>query len=334
MCNRDDVSGVKAPGLIDVYVPKGAKLIINAEHVYVGDCVDKHPEGTIELISRDEVQPLKTRSSRAAAKKLAIKGRTWWYRGFTNAIPNTQEWGIRIGDEVIIKDEVWNKVDMCLYTDEHVIGEKPVFHYDVQTIAYIKDDGNNVCVIRDPEETVIRAMSAYLVYEWEPYYLYKFGEVADSGIYGKEDRGYPYEIKDISEITNSGIKYRYFKADVSRNKYGSSFPNITPTYEYVEGIGHPTNFMLMPFGGGRLETKGFGFPELTYVTEGEDNHVIFEAAGGDKLWEMAGVESVVADPKAGAEQWFNMQGVAISRPDAPGLYIRRTGSKSEKVLIR
>lgn len=58
--------------------------------------------------------------------------------------------------------------------------------------------------------------------------------------------------------------------------------------------------------------------------------MIFEAAGGEKLWEMAGVESVVADPQTGPVQWFNMQGVAISQPDAPGLYIRRIASKSEK----
>ena len=107
-----------------------------------------------------------------------------------------------------------------------------------------------------------------------------------------------------------------------------------PMYEYVEGIGHPEFFMLMPFGGGYSDTIGFQNPELAYVTEGEDNHVIFEAAGGEKLWEMAGVESVVADPQTGAVQWFNMQGVAISQPDAPGLYIRRIASKSEKVLIR
>lgn len=92
--------------------------------------------------------------------------------------------------------------------------------------------------------------------------------------------------------------------------------------------------MLRPAGGGLSETTGYDPPELTYVTEGEDNHVIFEAAGGEKLWEMAGVESVVADPQAGAVRWFNLQGVAISSPDAPGLYIRRTGSKSEKVLVR
>ena len=44
----------------------------------------------------------------AAEKKLAVKGRTWWYRGFRRNIPKTQEWGIRIGEEVTIKDEVWN----------------------------------------------------------------------------------------------------------------------------------------------------------------------------------------------------------------------------------
>lgn len=269
-----------------------------------------------------------------AEKKLAVKGRTWWYRGFRRNIPKTQEWGIRIGEEVTIKDEVWNKVDMCLYTDEFVIGEKPVLHHDVQTIAYIKDDGHYVCAMHDPGQSLIAAMAPYIAYEMDyPFYLYTFGNVSESGLYCSEALGESYKIKEISEITNSGIKYRYYKAEVIKNK-NPFFYESMPMYEYVEGIGHPEFFMLMPFGGGYSDTIGFQNPELTYVTEGEDNHVIFEAAGGEKLWEMAGVESVVADSQAGAVQWFNMQGVAISQPDAPGLYIRRIASKSEKALIR
>ena len=314
----------------DVYVPKGAKLIINAKHVSVGDCVDKHPEGIIEFISRDEQQQAKSRALRAPAKKLAVKGRTWWYRGQRRVIENIQEWGIRIGDEVTINDEVWNKVDLCLYTDEYKEGENPVLHKDTQTIAYIKDDGHTVCAMHDYEQSLIAAMDSYLFYGNEkPFYLYTFGDVSETGIYGLDE---PYEIKEINEITNSGIKYRYFKAEIDSEQ--AFFLRPLTTYDYVEGIGHPELFMLMPSGGGDSNLIGFQEPELTYVTEGEDNHVIFEAAGGEKLWEMAGVESVVADPQTGAVQWFNMQGVAISQPDAPGLYIRRTASKSEKVLIR
>lgn len=132
----------------------------------------------------------------AAEKKLAVKGRTWWYRGFRRNIPKTQEWGIRIGEEVTIKDEVWNKVDMCLYTDEFVIGEKPVLHHDVQTIAYIKDDGHYVCAMHDPGQSLIAAMAPYIAYEMDyPFYLYTFGNVSESGLYCSEALGESYKIK-------------------------------------------------------------------------------------------------------------------------------------------
>ena len=270
----------------------------------------------------------------AAMKKLAVEGRTWWYRGYTRAIPNTQEWGIRIGEEITINGEIWNKVDLCLYTDEHEIGTEATYHAEPRTIAYIKDDGHNVCAMCNCEGMALRAFAPYLYYDDQhPFYLYTFGDVSEKGIYGGADYVlfYPYQINEITEITNSGIKYRYFKGQ---------FSDIPPfgddtKYEYIEGIGHPTWFMLMPYGLGSTDIIGFNDPELTYVTEGDDNHVIFEAAGGTKLWEMAGVESVVADPETTApQQWFNLQGVAIERPTGPGVYIRRTASRAEKVAIR
>lgn len=46
----------------------------------------------------------------------------------------------------------------------------------------------------------------------------------------------------------------------------------------------------------------------------------------------AGVESVIADENAPVE-YFNLQGVRVENPEN-GLYIRRQGSKVEKVMIR
>lgn len=227
---------------------------------------------------------------------------------------------------------------MCLHTNEYKAGEIPTYYTEPVTIAYIKDDGRTVCAVNNTKTEPISAIEPYLLLSSDfsnPFYLYMFGDVSEKSIYGRDDKwGYPYQIKEISKITNSGIKYRRYRADTSPNMVGLYFPNTTEEYEYVEGIGDPSYFMLMPYGGGMPATGSFGFPELTYVTEGDDNRVIFEAAGGSKLWEMAGVESVVADREPGAEQWFNLQGVAISQPHAPGLYIRRVGSKSEKIILR
>ena len=322
----------------NVYVPKGAKLIINAENISVGDYgINKHEEGFVELISRStpvRYSPVhrQKRQSRAYTKKLAVEGRTWWYRGYTRVIPHTQECGIRIGEETTINGEIWNKVDLCLYTDEHEIGTEPTYHNEPVTIAYIKDDGHTVCAMRHYGDPSIKFIAANLPYEEVLFYLYTFGNVSEKCIYGDTEYCYaPYEITEITEITNSGIKYRCFKGQFSDIP---SFGDDTK-YEYIEGIGHPTWFMLMPYGLGSTDIIGFNDPELTYVTEGDDNHVIFEAAGGAKLWEMAGVESVVADPETTAtQQWFNLQGVAIEQPTSPGVYIRRTVSRAEKVAIR
>lgn len=302
--------------------------------------ISKHPEGTVELINRDCItleQKMLTRAiSDAPKKSLAIKGRTWWYRGFTNATSKTQEWGIKIGDEITIDGETWNKVDMCLYTDVHKIGDIPTYNYEPITIAYIKDDGKTICATRNEDMPWMPAISPYLIYGKEPFYLYTFGQQSDAGVYGRQDDyGFPFVIKEIRETTNSGINYRYFIADVSPNKFGQLFHGEnSSTYEYVEGIGHPKYFMLMPYGGGFTEIGGFGFPELTYVTDGDDNKVIYEAAGGSKLWETAGINEVLADPSEGNVQWFNLQGMPIAEPNSPGIYIRRTGLSTEKVAVR
>ncbi|MGM9827439.1 MAG: hypothetical protein ACI30O_04520 [Muribaculaceae bacterium] len=270
-------------------------------------------------------------------KKLAVEGRTWWYTGARRSgVDAKQEWGIRIGEEVTINDEVWNAVDICMYTDEHKTDEVPAIHNEPMTIGYIKDDGRTVCAMSKYEGPVINALrDFYCISSSEPYYLYTFGDVSEKCILGYSDQsGFPYVIKEIREITNSGIKYRYFEADGYDNGYNDFFPSRDGKFVFIEGIGHPDLFLLSPHMGGTTSFAGFTDPHLTYVTEGDDNHVIFEAAGGAKLWEMSGVESVVADPETGVEQWFNLQGVSISQPSAPGLYIRRIGSKTEKILVR
>ncbi len=53
---------------------------------------------------------------------------------------------------------------------------------------------------------------------------------------------------------------------------------------------------------------------------------------------VAGVESVIPDTVTGDEnapvEYFNLQGISVGSNPVPGVYIRRQGSKSEKILIR
>lgn len=48
---------------------------------------------------------------------------------------------------------------------------------------------------------------------------------------------------------------------------------------------------------------------------------------------LSGVESVVADGEAEAE-FFNLQGVRMAQPLAPGIYIRRQGAAASKVVVK
>lgn len=51
---------------------------------------------------------------------------------------------------------------------------------------------------------------------------------------------------------------------------------------------------------------------------------------------VTGIDSIVDDSNVesdGEEQWFNMQGVRISRPEAPGIYVRVRDGKSSKIML-
>ena len=51
---------------------------------------------------------------------------------------------------------------------------------------------------------------------------------------------------------------------------------------------------------------------------------------------VTGIDSIVDDSNVqpgGEEQWFNMQGVRISRPETPGIYVRVRDGKSGKIML-
>lgn len=60
---------------------------------------------------------------------------------------------------------------------------------------------------------------------------------------------------------------------------------------------------------------------------GEESHV-----GVNSLGNLSGIEDVTVG--AGEAEYFNLQGVRMNEPLAPGLYIRRQGNAAEKVYIR
>ena len=48
-----------------------------------------------------------------------------------------------------------------------------------------------------------------------------------------------------------------------------------------------------------------------------------------------GITLPTVNPEAdGVDEYFNLQGVRISEPSLPGIYIHRRGSYSSKIIIR
>ena len=87
---------------------------------------------------------LTTTFASAGEKKLAVEGRTWWYKCQSYRYPCEQEFGIRIGEEVTIDGEKWNKVNLYMYDEPHHPDSTSAIKADTATIGYIKDDGRTV----------------------------------------------------------------------------------------------------------------------------------------------------------------------------------------------
>ena len=280
---------------------------------------------------------LTTISATAGEKKLAIEGRTWWYKSYFMAYPKVQEFGIRIGEEVTVDGEKWNKVKLYMYDEPHHPDSISGVKTDSLTIGYIKDDGVNIST-----KTIIKPVNCEALADTRFFDLYlniensvySFGEIGSQGFYGNQLDSFSqfYLINNITELSNSGNTFRVFHVIGQENELG--FGYLTDTYEYIEGIGDPKYFMMLPFHDDYINMLRWDVPELAYVTDGDDNHVIYEAAGGKKLWELAGVEAVTVDSDNSQPEWFTLQGVKIDEPTATGVYIRRTGSRSEKVVVK
>ena len=280
---------------------------------------------------------LTTISATAAEKKLAVEGRTWWYKSEQRIVGNTQEYGIRIGEEVTIDGERWNKVKLHMYTAPHLSDIEGTIVNDTVTFAYMKDDGCSITLRGTDEapERMIESLYFYLFLQEGYYSTYKFGEIGDMAKFGSERFKETYVIEDIDTIENSGHSYKLYKARFTDDPTADyNFILKNEPFDFIEGIGHPSNLFLFPFLGGSNSMIGWQEPELAYVTEGDDNHVIYEAAGGKKLWELAGIEAVTVDSDNAQPEWFTLQGVKIDEPTATGVYIRRTGSRSEKVVVK
>lgn len=77
--------------------------------------------------------------------------------------------------------------------------------------------------------------------------------------------------------------------------------------------------------------KDLGLP-LTEIDE-KNGVITFDVAGGgEQLSGIAGIETDGVDGTGAV--YYNLQGVRVSEPLAPGIYVRRCGGKTEKMLVK
>ena len=86
--------------------------------------------------------------------------------------------------------------------------------------------------------------------------------------------------------------------------------------------------------GDRMEALGLKTVLVAYVTEGEDNTIIYEALGGRRIWEDSnGINGITADTASGTPRYYNLQGIEVTDPSTPGIYIQVLNNSTSKIVV-
>lgn len=298
--------------------------------------------------------------SRSAEPSTFLKeGRTYWYQYSHPYGAIDVEFGLRIGEKKNIGSQEWHSVDLVKRVQRDY-NTKEVKEYSENTlpVAFIREENGNI--YRTLANTDFYSGTLPNLWQQVIYGFYNPDgfDLPDNPIYGFGPEGFQTKVEwaltssslgcdatvtDVETIENSGRSYKKYTLSFTPN------PEESEKWEAVviESIGafgpykSTPDFPASP-GNGELIYHPFTpvmpgvdyNPKLRYVTEGEDNNVIFQKDGGFKLWEYVngaqGIESLESDATT-ALRWFNLQGIEIAAPNTPGIYIRKLGSKAEKI---
>lgn len=348
-------------------VPAGATLYVEASKiVWPEDHVTFASSAKVTLIENGrQVYP---KSGKALAKArgdvhdpMVVEGRTWWYNAPVAGLKD-QEFGFRIAAPTVIEGETWYPVQQIKYYVS--TPDSNTLYDDISTICHIRQEGSKIYTRLEFDSELgkhplyeqffgpcqhIENYDEVSIREFELY-----GNEGDEFIYTSDNDctcGYAaekgqidflkYKFEKSETITNSDRQYqRYVLSHVDHQCAYSFFPENTiysiPEFGYTDPKGYLSELFFTPLGtqlAARYPSQEN--PKLRYVTD-ENNDIIYEAMGGFKLWEYdpAGVDVTELNFDAEPEIWYTIDGCVIEAPNAPGLYIKRKGQYSEKVIIR
>ncbi len=325
----------------EIYISEGCHVKITADNVYY----DRHSvylekDATLEIIERNAPQErYRARSVAEPEPRMVVEGRTWWYHAHASVSTQEQydvvEIGLQIGGEIEKDGVKWHEINVVGDGITKKFGQDPVYTDDKYCISYIREDGDDVYVLIDSEalahhpalENMVTDYTQWMFRVDNPFLMYHFGKVGDEFTTAFFDG----KILSVSTIESVGHEFKSYEVDSSDNEVGLH------RYVQIEGIGAFSDESLygeLFFAPFTPAKAGFGLepPVLRYVTDGQ-GEIIYEAEGGLKLWEMLGVDNINADSTPGNCRWYNLQGVEISQPTAPGIYIRVSGDKAVKLTV-
>ncbi|MDE7468401.1 MAG: hypothetical protein K2M61_08620 [Muribaculaceae bacterium] len=164
-----------------------------------------------------------------------------------------------------------------------------------------------------------------------------------------------YRVSEVDEIDNSGFNYdsytlmfRGWEGSIKGATWCKSIPQFgwittVPVPGFDFGPFYETDFVgssdiffapQWTFGGRNFDSFDLS-PGLRYVTDA-DNNILYEHIGGLKLWELteSGVEDAWVESESADVQWYTLDGLKIAEPTSAGIYIRRQGSKTQKMVVR
>ena len=317
------------------------------------------------------INNLTAQISRSDSAPMVVEGRTWWYRASIACLA-AQEYGFRIAAPVELVGEKWYPVQQInhalAYIDnslDHLNDELDwTVDTEPQTICHIRQEGNQIYT-RLSSRFISKDFPLHLQYVGPCQHLFRYSDDSESlseevfaiisfKLYDDIDNEFVYtsdgdyeyknfvkfKIKEVNEVSNSGVTYQqYTLAKTDECFYSVPADDIVfsiPEFGYMMSGKGLSELFFAPLGNYCSPTTPWQTdPVLRYVTD-EDNNILFEAMGGFKLWEFdpAGVADVNADLENAPAAWYTIDGRMIDTPTAPGLYIRRSGNKTEKVAVR
>ncbi|MDE6301036.1 MAG: hypothetical protein K2M19_04920 [Muribaculaceae bacterium] len=289
--------------------------------------------------------------------QMVVEGRTWWYDAPVAGL-NNQDFGFRIAAPVEIDGEAWYPVQQIRYLVEPYNG-KPELSDEAITLCHIRQVGskiytrisyNNDAIKNHPLFHQFFGPCQNLVYSPDitesatTLEIQLYGESGEKFIYSSDDTN---PDKDFMELTfgnsnlisNSGNEYMQF--ELTNTERRCAFYDMwettiysVPEFGYTDSSEFYSELFFAPMGVYFFASYPYQVnPRLRYVTDA-DNNILFEGKGGFKLWEYdpAGTEDVQIAPESEDETWFTLDGRKVGSPAAGGIYIRRAGSKIEKVV--